>query len=267
MPRRLSDEAKKAALSKATGGDAPGGPEEGEGPATDVDAREADALRKELLHSEAWRSLRKELADDEVRFFQHKYVKLMGQFKNNILPTEEIQIFDSIKLEVLKHRNMVERKKAQDEIKEVEGLQKAAWARLAAEERTFFRKNEQAVMVSLEGRLESARDRDKTSAAEYLKLQERHDALMKSLKATREQRIKEVESGKESIIGLFKMLQDRDAQEREGRTMELLRLAGERARVSLGGPHEFTDGVVDQPILSADTVGPGVLPDREGLPG
>jgi hypothetical protein len=109
-----------------------------------------------------------------------------------------------------------------------------------------------------------ARSSEKFLTTEYAKLQERHADLMKQLKTTRDQRIKQIEGdNKNGFLSVIKELERRDQQEREGRQIELVKLAGKKEYVRLGRPQTFADGNADNPILSADTVDLG----REDEPG
>ena len=82
--------------------------------------------------------------------------------------------------------------------------------------------------LSLETQLNASRSAESSRTSEYVKLQERQDALMKSLKSTRDQRIKELEKSDMNFISVIKSLTNRDVQEREGRQMELMKMAGKK---------------------------------------
>src|SRR6185312_11963104 len=91
------------------------------GASTPKEDAERIEIKQSLRASQSWKQLKRELADeDEVQFFEEQYIGLMTQFRGDVLHTEEAQIFDAIKLEILKHRNLTARKKAVEEIKEHE---------------------------------------------------------------------------------------------------------------------------------------------------
>jgi hypothetical protein len=212
------------------------------------------SIREGLRATEAWKRLKQELAADEIAYFEEAYAKLMAQLKGNVLPSEETQIFDSIKFEILKSRNMIERRKALEEIKRLEKMQ-ADLLKKYQGDALRMGDSDKEFLMSLEQHLRAARADEQSRTTEFVKLQERHDALGKSLKTTRDQRIKQVESENVNFLGVVKMLNDRDRQAAEGRQMELMRLAGENEYERLGRPTEYEDDSVDNPILSADTVG------------
>lgn len=214
---------------------------------------ELAAIRGELRSSEAWRNLKGEFVPDELKYFEEAYVKLMGQFKDDVLPSEETQILQAIKFEMLMSRNLKERKRAREDIERLERTQADFLAPFGGSP-SAMTDSDRDFSLNLETQLNAARQAEQSRTNEYVKLQERHEALMKSLKAVRDQRVKQIEGAKVNFLGVIKMLMEKDVKEREGREMELMRLAGERSMVDLGRPHRYEDGNEDSPILSADTV-------------
>ncbi len=221
-------------------------------PVTPVEAEKL-AIRQELRGSVRWSRLKQELTAEEILFFEEEYVKLMAQFKNNVLHSEETQVFDVIKFEILKSRNMIERRKAREDITRLEKMQETFLKKFDGDV-SLMSDGERAFSLSLDTQLQSAKAAEQNRTTEYVKLQERQDALMKSLRAVREQRIKEVEDANVSFLGVVKMIQDRGRQAVEGRQMELMKRAQHAEHTSLGRPVTFDDGSDDNPILSADTV-------------
>lgn len=213
-------------------------------------------IRTELRTSRKWDRLRRELTKDEIEFFEEEYVKLMQQFRDDVLASEVTQIFDCIKFEILKSRNMAERKRAREEIERLdETVEDLGPPRdLKGAKKDLY--------DSLQNQLRAARKSEESATGEYVKLQERHDSLIKSLRSSRDQRVLEAESGKDTILGLLKMLQKDEVRKAEDRQMELMRLAANREYKRLGSHHTFQDGEVDRPILSADTVS---SPDEEAV--
>ena len=89
---------------------------------------------------------------------------------------------------------------------------------------------------------------------EYTELQKKRDEILEKLKATREQRIKNIESSKQSFVGLIRMLQDKRSQAKEGRLMELRKAAMHEAELKLREPHKYFNDEWDQPLLSSEDV-------------
>lgn len=210
-------------------------------------------IRKELKTSEAWFRLQQELTTDELRYFEESYVKLMAQFRGDVLSTEETQIFDCIKLEILKSRNLMERRKSRDDIVRLERLRSDYMKKFSSV--SDMEEADRDFIHDLELQISANKAAEQSRTSEFVKLQERHDALLKNLKATRDQRVKEIESSKENILALFKALQHKDMQQRESRATVLMQMAIEKERNRLGAPATYLDNSQDRPILNSDTVG------------
>ena len=93
-----------------------------------------------------------------------------------------------------------------------------------------------------------------TDTHELLKVLNEQQKISKDLKATREQRIKRIEDGKSSWIGLIRMLEDEEVREREGREMEILKRATDKAKESLHEYHTYNDNKVDVPLLTPESI-------------
>lgn len=218
------------------------------------------AIRQELRNSESWKRLKDELTTEELVLFEEEYVKLMSQFKGDVLATEEIQIIQAIKFDILMSRNLKARQRALKDISRLEGIQEDLLRKFNGDISSLGDEDKNFI-ITLETQLQSAKAAEQDRTSEYVKLQDRHESLMKTLKATRDQRIKQIESSKVSFLGFLKMLSERDKQESEGRQLELMKLASETELKRLGRPHKFADGNEDSPILCADTVDLGPEPE------
>ena len=51
-----------------------------------------------------WIELKSQFTDDELKLFKYHWSKIITQFKDDVFPTEEIQVIDVIKLEILMNR-------------------------------------------------------------------------------------------------------------------------------------------------------------------
>ena len=109
-------------------------------------------------------------------------------------------------------------------------------------------------LSNLETQLSFARNSIANYTNEYTKLLNEQQKISKDLKATREQRIKRIEDGKSSWVGLIRMLEDEEIREKEGREMEILSLATEKVKKTLGEYHAFADNILDKPFLTPETV-------------
>lgn len=202
------------------------------------------------LHSKPfWGEIKRQFDEEtgELEYFENTWVGLIKQFREDVLPAEELQIKQLITIEILINRSMKDRKR---HITETERLQKEVDKEYAKTETD----RDIPKLANLETQLSFARNSIASYTNEYTKLLAEQQKISKDLKATREQRIKRIEDGKSSWVGLIRMLEDETIREKEGREMEILAMATEKAKVGLYGYHEFADGKVDSPILSPESL-------------
>lgn len=211
------------------------------------------AIRNALRSSPEWEELKQQFLPAELLAFERKYSKLMNQFKGDVWATEETQIFLLIKLELLMDRNMKGRQRA---IQDIERLEKEVEE--LSEEIAGLRSREQNVdtqrdrMTNLERQLTASREAEASKTNEYVKLSEKHAALMREMKATRDQRITRIENSKQSVLSLLKALQEEDMRRAEGEDLELIRAATEKERERLSESHKYVDDNYDQPLLTPE---------------
>lgn len=206
-------------------------------------------LRQKLHIKTFWREIKRQFDDDsgELQYFEDTWVNLIKQFREDVLPAEELQIKQFITIDILINRSMKERKR---HITETEKLQKQVDKEYDKPEN----ERDIAKLANLETQLSFARNSISNYTNEYTKLLNEQQKISKDLKATREQRIKRIEDGKSSWVGLIRMLEDEDVREKEGKEMEILKIATEKAKNQLSQYHSYQDNTVDRPFLTPDTV-------------
>ena len=210
---------------------------------------EIESLRLKLYSKTFWPEIQRQFDEDsgELKYFEDTWIGLIRQFREDVLPAEELQIKQFITIDILINRSMKERKR-----------HIAATEKLQAEVDKEYDKAEDqrdiARLTSLETQLSFARNSIANYTNEYTKLLNEQQKISKDLKATREQRIKRIEDGKSSWVGLIRMLEDEIIREKEGREMEILRLATEKSLTKMEEYHEYADGTVDRPFLTPDSV-------------
>lgn len=208
--------------------------------------------RHKLRQTMAWRQLKDELDDNELLYFEEKYAQYMTQFREDVLVTEETQIFLVIKLEIMMHRNSKAKRGAANDIARLSMIRDKFLRKF--EDPTDMSDNDREYVLGLETQIQACKAAEAAKSTEFIKLEEKHQALLKDLKATRDQRVSRVESSKETFLGVIKRLQQEDEREFAGRHMELLRNAAEKEIGRLGSAHKFEDGAEDLPVLNAETI-------------
>lgn len=209
-----------------------------------------DKVLRQKLHSKNfWSEIKRQFDEDsgELEYFEDTWINLIKQFREDVLPAEELQIKQFITIDILINRSMKERKR---HISETEKLQKIVDNEYAKPET----ERDIAKLANWETQLSFARNSIANYTNEYTKLLNEQQKISKDLKATREQRIKRIEDGKSSWVGLIRMLEDEQVREREGRELEILALATDKVMEKLTGYHQYADGGVDSPFLTAESV-------------
>jgi hypothetical protein len=216
---------------------------------SDDEKNDSDYLKRKLYSKTFWTEIERQFDEDsgELEYFEDTWVGLIRQFREDVLPAEELQIKQFITIDILINRSMKERKR---HIAETEKLQKQVDKEYEKPET----ERDIPKLASLETQLSFARNSIASYTNEYTKLLNEQQKISKDLKATREQRIKRIEDGKSSWVGLIRMLEDEAIREKEGREMEILALATEKAKQKLYEYYSYADNKVDRPILNDQSV-------------
>jgi hypothetical protein len=214
------------------------------------DEKNQDEVLRYKLHSKTfWLEISRQFDEDsgELEYFENTWIGLVKQFREDVLPAEELQIKQFITIDILINRSMKERKR---HITMTEKLQRDV-------DKEYEKPEDQrdsARLMNLETQLSFARNSIANYTNEYTKLLNEQQKISKDLKATREQRIKRIEDGKSSWVGLIRMLEEEDMREKEGREMEIIRIATEKSKQSLYDYHQYQDGTVDRPFFTPDSI-------------
>jgi hypothetical protein len=211
---------------------------------------DSDQLLKQKLYGKTfWNEIIRQFdsGSGELEYFENTWVGLIKQFREDVLPAEELQIKQFITIDILINRSMKERKR---HISETEKLQKLVDNEYSKPE------NERDIpkLANLETQLSFARNSIANYTNEFTKLLNEQQKISKDLKATREQRIKRIEDGKSSWTGLIRMLEDEEIREKQGREMEILSMATEKTTNLLYSYHEYQDNTIDKPILNSQSI-------------
>jgi hypothetical protein len=224
--------------------------------AGEIDLKVGTNLTIELTDRPEWAEFRAQYDEEELKFIQYRYVQLMGQFgRDDVLPTEEMQIFALIQLEIMANQAMRERKTVVTQQKLVQKqvedcYEQATKYTVGLPIPTKLTKD----TVRLEGKLADTSDRLKQINARHASHTMQQANLLEALKATRDQRIKVVEGSKASFLGFLKALTQEDFRKRVGDEMETMRVALDRERERMSTDLVYMDGTTDKPLLTPEAV-------------
>ena len=214
---------------------------------TTLDDREIEALH-DLQNRPFWKDLEKQFSEEELQSLLYHWGRIITQFRDDVLPTEELQIIDAIKLEILMNRALIGQ---QDNMRSIDQFQDA----VTVEKNKDLELQDKDYIYNLERQIAVCRAAQDSLTRDYKDLQTKKAAMLKDLKATREQRIKRLEDSKQTFIGWVRNLMSNPDTRREmGIEMEKMRLAMKQEEKRLSEYHQYEDGGIDQPFLTPDTV-------------
>ncbi len=206
------------------------------------------AVANELKGRTYYKELKNQFTEDELEMFEYHFKKMWSQFKDDVFHTEEMQIIDTIKLELLMNRILKSQQDNQNLISHYE-------REIQVEKSVDKDQRDIDVIMNLERSIAVTRASQETLSKDYKDLQSRKATMLKDLKGTREQRIKQIEDSKQTFASLIKtMATNPSVRIKMGLDMEKMRLAAEAEKERLGGYHQYEDGVVDQPFLTPQTL-------------
>lgn len=202
----------------------------------------------DLKSREYYTELQKQFSKEELELFMYHWKQIVAQFERNILPTEELQVLDVIKIELIMNRSLVDEREAILKIHELnEELSTQLLIPLHEQDREF--------VLSLERQINGYKAARTQLARDYKELQSKKDQILKTLKATREQRVEKIDNNKMTFASLVhKLVAEPEFVREQNKKMEKMRLAMEVERNKLGSYHTFADGSVDRCLINEDTV-------------
>jgi hypothetical protein len=212
-----------------------------------VKQKQEAAVANELKAKPYYRELNQQFSADELELFEFHFKKMWSQFKDDVFHTEEMQIIDTIKLELLMNRILKSQQEGQELVRTYE--------RLVQEEKAVDKdQRDMDYIMNLERQVAVLRASQETLSKDYKDLQTRKATMLKDLKGTREQRIKAIEDSRQTFAALVTQIAtDEEFRIKIGKDMEKMRLAMDHEKERLSEYHTYRDGTVDQPFLTPDT--------------
>lgn len=203
-------------------------------------------LRQKLIERPYWQSVQDQFSQEELEYFCVTWIRIVKQFREDILYTEELQVKQWITLEILSNRVMKERRRA---IEQIERMQTMVDVEYAVDEDQ--RNNER--IAALETELSMIRNSLSTYTSEHAKILDKIKDIQREMKAARADRIKKVEDSKSSWAGFIRALDDEEVRKSVGDDIGIMRLAKEKAKEEFSKYHTYEDGQIDRPLLTTET--------------
>ena len=208
---------------------------------------EKNLLMKRLRDRNYYPELKQMLTANELLRFEEDWVEVILQFHDNVVYTEEIMIKQWILLQILADRSMKSRK---DAMKESDNLHAQIDAEMAVDEQD----RNTTLLNGLNQQLGYAREGMIAFTREHSQILDKIKDIERSLKATRDTRVKIVEDSNTTFNGYLRLLEDEQNRRNAGEDAEIKRLAKDAAKDRLAKWHMYEDGRVDQPLLTSETV-------------
>lgn len=209
--------------------------------------REHLPIEYNIKKSPVWKELKSQFNEDELKKFLFHWKRIVTQFKEDILPTEELQIVDYIRLEILMDRLSIQQQQNLIDIQNFEA-QLVQQKSLPIEQQNFTQ------IEMLQSLIGARRNAQGNMTKEHVALLQEKSKMLDKMRATRSERIKFAESAKDSFIGWTKkVIQDPNFREEMGRYMEKMRLAMKKEEDRLSQPYKYIDGTYDLPLLTVES--------------
>lgn len=192
--------------------------------------------------------LKQQFTDEELELFKYHWSRIIAQFKDDVFPTEELQVIDVIKLELLMNRCLKGNKDNIQSISLYEDLLKTERSKDKDQQDIDY-------IINLERQLASLRASQESLNKDYRELQSKKASMLREMKGTREQRIKRLEDSRQSFTAwVANLMQDPETMKKYGVEMEKMRLAMLKEQERLSSYHRYEDDTIDQPFLTPDTI-------------
>lgn len=204
----------------------------------------------ELHASVMWREIQLQFTEDELSAFEHYWLEMFQQFKEDVWFTEKMQIRDYVTQQIFSDRNLASQAATIEDIKRLEKLLEFQYE-IPAE---AWGQEDRERVFNLENQLAAAREANESRQAQYLKLNNEKQKLLQNLKGTRRDRIDKIANSKTSFVGLMRLMEEEKGREAIGRETGLANLAADRAADKMRENFVYDDKTVDRPFLEPEHV-------------
>lgn len=202
-----------------------------------------------------WPSIKQQISEVEAELFKYHWEKIIEQFNRDVIHTEELQIIDVVRQEILCDRSLKSQQDTAIALAElIEALKVAKALSKDLSEVQECAENDQ-VIFDTERQIAVMRAAADTLSKDYKTYLELKMKLFDKIKGSRHLRIAKIEDRKETFATLaLRLRTDTGFAEKVSLDMEKMRLSMKMHLERLGDYHEYSDKKVDRPILNEDTV-------------
>lgn len=204
-----------------------------------------------------WKEIKSQFTEEELELFVYHWSQIVGQFKLEVFPTEELQVVDVIKFEMLMNRALKNQSDCIRKISEIEGELIKEKKILRGIDDPVEKVAQRDLVFELEKQVANLIVARESLSRDFKELQDKKSKLIKDIKGTRDQRVDKVESSKQTFATLVaSLIKDPTYRDECSLEMEKMRVAIQAEKERLGSFHQFGTEV-DRCLLSDETVNMG----------
>lgn len=204
-------------------------------------------IEQEVQRGHQWEWLKTEFTGPEIEYFKKEYANLSSQFRGDILPVEENELFMLIKTDILMHRLQEQMRKGEDQLLKVRDIYIKA---LTDSEGT---EQDKEKLTALNTHMQSLENANRSLLNHLINLKKSYQDSMKNLKATRDQRLAKSTDKNTNFADMLKYINDEKNRKAEGEWTEMFRKGIAKQKTKLTEYHQYADGEVDKPIFNTET--------------
>lgn len=212
---------------------------------------ENNTIRWHLKKLPEWKSLKQQFSNDELNLIEEKYIKYVEQMESNLTATEESQVLNMIKIEILMDRNLIADKESLESISIYQQTSQAIIDSVNGNV-SLLEEDQREKLQDCQNQITSIRDGHGFRNKQHMELQTQLNNIHSKLKTSRDQRVNNILDAKMSFGAYVKSLGEIKKQQKESRFIELNRLATEKESQRLSRAHKYADGSYDNPMLTAE---------------
>lgn len=198
-----------------------------------------------LRRSHEYELLKSELTEKEIKIFEKKYSEWVGQFKDDIVSSEKIQIFNAIKLDMIMSKLLQRNKQIEGHMADIEEDIKAL-----RENETMTPDDKQKRITELRQYRQDSYGQFNANMRVYQEQSVIYLKMLEQLKATRAARVTKDEGLKNTFLGLVRSMKDETQRTKMGEEAELERLAAEAEEQRYSTTTRYLDDSTGFPFIT-----------------
>lgn len=194
-----------------------------------------------------YKNLKEQLSVAELDYFADHWVALVLQFNGDLAASEEMELKELLILEILKNRESASEYFRMQQLDQLH-------SQIRDEMKQPRHSRDQDLINSLSTQASQIKVASSTYVRNFKDLCDRADKMRKALHASRQDRVKHLENAKVDFVAFLRLLEEHGERLKVGKEMEVIRTAKDKEQRRLASLHTFSDGKVDRPILTSETI-------------